>query len=114
MSLALCWKEWREHRLIWLTVAVLAVVVVVGMYLTLAPLGAQSLRQDPGLQHVLLSAVLILAVAYGLVCGGMMFAGEREAGTLTFLEVLAGQRFLIWRTKLAVGVVLTIAQTLVL
>jgi hypothetical protein len=114
MNRALCWKEWREHRLIWLAVAVLAVVVVGGAYFTLAPAGAASLARDEGLQTLLLATLLVLAVAYALVCAGMMFAGEREAGTQVFLDMLAGQRLTIWRTKAVVGAVLSVAQALLL
>jgi hypothetical protein len=114
MNLALCWKEWREHWLIWLAVAVVAVASAGGTYVVIATPGAGFLQADHALQQVLLTTLLILAVTYGLVCGGMMFAGEREAGTLAFLDMTAGERFTVWRTKAVAGAVLTVAQTLVL
>jgi hypothetical protein len=112
MNLALLWKEWREHRLIWLAVAALAVVVVGGSYLALAP--AAGIGADQELREILLYAVLILAVAYGLVCGGMMFAGEQESGTQVFLDMLSGRRVPVWRGKVLIGALLTVAQVVLL
>jgi hypothetical protein len=112
MNIALCWKEWREHRLIWLAVAALAVLLVAGLYATMAPPGGAP--PDEGLRHSARSVLLVLAVAYGLVCGGMMFAGEREAGTQVFLDLLAGRRAPLWRTKVLFGLVLALTQTAVL
>jgi hypothetical protein len=112
MSLALLWKEWREHRVIWLAVAALAVVVIGGAYVTLAP--AAGIGADPNLREILLYAVVILAVAYGLVCGGMMFAGEQESGTQAFLDMLSGRRAPLWRGKVLIGALLTVAQVLLL
>src|SRR5262245_19169337 len=56
--------------------------------------------------------VLAMAVTYGLVCGAMMLAGEREAGTLVFLDVFSGRRGLLWLGKLLIGVVLALSEAL--
>ena len=37
-------------------------------------------------------AVVLVAWAYGLICGAMLLAGEREMGTLPFLDALPGLR----------------------
>jgi hypothetical protein len=114
MNRALCWKEWREHRLIWLAVACLAVILVGGMVLTMAPRGALSVAGDHWLQNLLFTLLVVLAVSYGLVCGGMMLAGEKESGTQGFLDVLTGGHFLVWRTKVVIGAGLTVSLTLTL
>jgi hypothetical protein len=60
------------------------------------------------------SAVLVMAVAYGLVCGSMMLAGEREGRTLDFLDVHSGRRAPVWRAKALTGAVFTVVQALLL
>src|SRR5262245_58784615 len=52
------------------------------------------------------------ALTYGVVCGAMLLAGEREASTLTFLDALTGQRLPVWFAKLFPGVVLSLLQGL--
>ena len=44
----------------------------------------------------------------------MLLAGEREAGTLPFLDALPGLRGQVWRAKCLAGVVLVVAQVAVL
>ena len=51
---------------------------------------------------------------YGLICGAMLLAGEREMGTLPFLDALPGLRRQLWRAKCLAGVLLVIAQVAVL
>ena len=57
---------------------------------------------------------LLVMVAQGVVCGAQLFAGEKDAGSLAFLDMLSSRRFPVWRTKLLVGTVLTLLQALVL
>src|SRR5262245_24381235 len=56
--------------------------------------------------------VLAMAAVYGVVCGAMMLAGEKEGGTLVFLDVFLGRRGLLWCGKFLVGVVLVITEAL--
>ena len=56
--------------------------------------------------------ILAMAAAYGVVCGTMMFAGELEGGTLTFLDIFEGGNSRLWLGKAAVGVVLAVTQAL--
>src|SRR5207237_662316 len=56
--------------------------------------------------------ILGMAAAYGVVCGSMMLAGERESGTLVLLDIFLGRRGLLWSGKLAIGIVLAITEGL--
>ncbi len=103
MMLTLLWKEFREHWSIWLTMVVMTGLLSLGI------------AQIPGIQDPsgqVGLAVLALAGVYGVVCGSMMFAGEREGGTLTFLDIFLGRRDLLWLGKFAVGVVLVVTEAL--
>jgi hypothetical protein len=54
--------------------------------------------------------VLGMAATYGVVCGAMMIAGEHEGGTLVYLDIFLGRRWLLWLGKFGVGVVLVVAE----
>ena len=56
----------------------------------------------------------MLAVTAGMVCGGALFAAEKEAGTMAFLEALPTSRLRLWRAKLIAGLILASAQLVVL
>jgi hypothetical protein len=108
MIATLAWKEYREHRSIWVAMACFAALFVVGLPAALAAEG-RSWSPD-GIGAMATGSACIIAIAYGLVCGAMMLAGEREAGTLTFLDTLTGRRTPLWSTKLITGAALTTAQ----
>src|SRR5262245_10705151 len=114
MIRALCWKEFREHRLVWLLVGTLTVVLVVGLAAVLAPGGLGAPGQATSLRRGLLTLIEGLAVAYGLVCGALMLAGEREAGTLPFLDTLAGRRGPLWVAKALIGEAFSLSHGLAL
>jgi hypothetical protein len=114
MSWALCWKEWREHRRIWLAMAALAVFLAGGMMFAIGPGGDLYLSRSQRVHDALFDLLVVLAVSYGLVCGAMMLASEREAGTQPLLDMLADGRNRIWRTKVFVGLGLTLSLTLTL
>ena len=113
MILSLWWKEYREQRSLWLAVAVLAVLAVFGIG-ALATGGVWQARADESIRFVLMMIVASLAIAHGVVCGAMLLAGEKETGTLVFLDTLAPQRNPVWRTKLVMGATLALAQGLLL
>src|SRR5262245_40900439 len=115
MIFTLFWKEWREHSTVWVAMAALSVLLLVGLVYILDPQTVQI--QSPGGDWRVLPlawATLVLAVTYGLVCGAMMFAGEREGRTLAFLDGLPSLRFEVWATKVVAGLTLTLAQSGVL
>ncbi len=78
----LCWKEYREQRWIWLVVAAATVLLVFALAAILSPAGLDLTRADARTRTVALTALAVMAVVYGLVCGSMLLAGEREAHTL--------------------------------
>jgi hypothetical protein len=104
MVLTLSWKEFREQWPIWITM----VIAGLGLGLILSAINA-------GRDGISLAALAILGMAatYGVVCGSMMLAGEREAGTMVFLDIFLGRRDLIWLWKFLIGIVLALTQALV-
>jgi hypothetical protein len=116
---ALAWKEYREQRLIWAALALLAAPLIWGLSQLLAPTGGVS---GPGDIHSLeggqvlgiVVAALGIAGTYGLVCAAMLTAGEREAGTHYFVETLSGWRTRLWVAKLLIGAVFALGLALVL
>jgi hypothetical protein len=110
MMLQMAWKEYREHRPVWLAMAAIGALLVIGMAVVLP-----ALESNPSAQSDLLNMVMAAVGAvmtYGLVCGAMMFAGERETGTLAFLESLTGRHLPVWRAKVLAGALFCILQGL--
>jgi hypothetical protein len=103
----LFWKEYREHRAVWLTLAVVAALSLVGVKEIFAPEG---LTSKPELRDLLRSVALMLAWTYGVVCGSMMLAGEREGGTQEFLDTLPARRLSLWLHKCLFGLLFLAAQ----
>ncbi len=110
MIAALVWKEYREHRNVWVALAGLAVLVIGGLFFLLDPPGVAS--TVGGKNTLLLLAGFVVAGTYGVVCGAMMLADERDSGTLPFLDALTARRTPIWRTKLLLGLVFTLLHAL--
>jgi hypothetical protein len=105
--LTLAWKEYREQRAIWLTMAVMTGVLGFGLAQLVAPEGTEAARTE-------ISTLIILGLAatYGVVCGAMMFAGEHESGTMVLLDIFSGRRELLWLWKFLFGVVLSLSEAL--
>ena len=99
MFAALLYKEYREHRSIWLALAFSGVAVVFGVPLLYQPPPGQV----PIFHEMLAVTVVILAWAYGVVCGAMLLAGEREGGTQKFLDMLPTSRLPLWLAKCIIG-----------
>src|SRR5262245_29562219 len=111
----LFWKEWREHRTVWVAMAGLSALLLIGLTYFLDPQSGQVGSSLADWRMVPVGwATLVLAVTYGLVCGAMMFAGEREGRTMPFLDGLPALRFEVWATKVVVGLLLTLAQSAML
>ena len=110
MIATLAWKEYREHRAVWLSMAgVTALALASVQQLESADAGHRI-----GATPVLVLVALVFTWTYGMVCGAMLLAGEREAGTLPLLDMLEGRRARVWTTKVVVGAGLTLAQSLLL
>lgn len=106
------WKEYREHRLVWATLALVGLGALAGVPQVVALLGGSAAIGD--VESTLGTAAVAVAWVYGLVCGGMLLAGERENGTLEFLDALPARRLGLWAAKFFLGVFFVIGQVAVL
>ena len=111
MSTVLLWKEYRQQRAIWIAVAALAVILVVSLGLTLGQASGLEAFREPGLRSTLNMLMLCLIVAYGACSGAGALAGEKETGTLAFLDNTIGQRRPVWRTKVLACVLFTLLHS---
>jgi len=111
MIRTLVWKEYREQRPVWLAMAALGGVLLVALLQILDP---RALGSRIRMEDVLGGIAVVVAFTYGLVCGAMMLAGEKESSTLPFLDYLEGRRARLWTTKVLTGVILTLAESLLL
>ena len=111
MIRAVVWKELREQGLI----AVMLAVLGAGLLVAAAALAEPPTPNAPAADIVAsLGAgrllTLMLVVTAGMVCGGALFAAEKEAGTMGFLDALPTARWALWRAKLVAGLVLAAAE----
>jgi hypothetical protein len=115
MMRTLMWKEYREHRIIWLAMMVVNSGTLLGIS-GLDETGSLGPGSGPGSSK--LSALgpiaVLLAWVYGMICGAMLLAGEREDATLSYLDALPVTRFRLWLTKAQIGLLLLGGQILVL
>ena len=111
MMRTMLWKEYREHRIIWLTMLVVNCGVLIGLSNMDNVLGW---RPSESKLLMLGPAAALLVWAYGMICGAMLLAGEREEGTLNFLDTLPLSRLRLWLVKGQLGLILLGGQTVVL
>jgi hypothetical protein len=114
VNAVILWKEYRQQRAVWLAILILAVLLVVILAEILGKGSGLQVYRDERLRSTLLTVVLCLVVAQGMVSGALLLASEKEDGTLVFLDNLTGKRGPIWISKCAAGVFLTLSQGLVL
>ena len=114
MTEVLLWKEYRQHRGLWLGMAILAIALLTGLAAVMNRSGLRISEQDMFLQSTLNAVLLSLAVLYGVVAGALLLAGEKEEGTLVFLDGLIGRREPLWAGKLLAGACLTFCQSLLM
>ncbi len=111
MTRAIIWKELREQGIIALTLVMMGTGVLIAAATLFDPGSLNAPPSDvirflgPGLL-----ATLLLTVTAGMVCGGALFAAEREAGTACFLEALPVSKWQVWRSKLAAGSLLVLLE----
>lgn len=107
MVRAVVWKELREQGLIALVLVVLGAALLTAAALLADPPVPNAAQTDVvatlGMGRLLL---LMLVVTAGMVCGGALFAAEKEAGTIAFLEALPTTRLALWCAKVTAGLVL--------
>ncbi|MHB8736611.1 MAG: hypothetical protein ACYC6M_15015 [Terriglobales bacterium] len=112
MIQALLWKEYREQRGVWLTLAIVGGAALYGLSHLMAPEAAMTARQGPS--EPLVAVAMLLAWTYGLVCGSILLAGEQEGATMTFLDMLPLRRLHLWLVKCLIGLILSLGQVAVL
>ncbi|HEY3788575.1 MAG TPA: ABC transporter permease subunit, partial [Urbifossiella sp.] len=111
MIRAIIWKEFREQGLIGLTLLVLGSGILTATA-TLADPPSPGANIDDVIRFLGagLLATLLLSVTAGTVCGGALFAAEREGGTIGFLESLPVSRWQLWQAKVLAGWILVVLQ----
>lgn len=115
MIRAIVWKELREQGLIAVVLAVLgSALLVVAAMLAEPPSPSASPTDVVAVLGAGRMLTLMLVVTAGMVCGGALFAAEKEAGTMSFLEALPAGRLALWRAKLVAGLVLAALEVVVL
>lgn len=115
MIRAIVWKELREQGLIAILLAVLGGALLIAAAVFADPPSSSAPVTDVfasiGVGRML--ALMLVATA-GMVCGGALFAAEKEAGTLPFLDALPIRRAAVWRAKVVAGLTLAAAVVAVL
>jgi hypothetical protein len=111
MIRVLLWKEYREHRAIWLS---LALVGGVGLFALSHLIPSFWGLSYEGTRDSLRSVAVLFAWTYGLVCGSMLLANEAETGALAFLDQLPLRRWQLWWIKCLFGLILLALQLAVL
>lgn len=111
MIASIAWKEYREHRAFWVVLVGLTVLVLAGMSQFVGTGSPWGQGNDPAILTAI--GAFVMTGMYGLVCGGMMIAGERESRAIPFLDNLPASRAELWWAKLFVGTVLTGSHALV-
>jgi hypothetical protein len=94
-------KELREHLTIWIALALTFTVVMLGVPQFYPP-GSQ---EWPFWQELLIGLSATFVYVTGLVCGATLLAGEREAKTDAFLDLLPVSRMALWISKCIAGTV---------
>jgi hypothetical protein len=112
MIRAICWKEWREQRIVIASVLAFGALALV--------LTAQFTDESPG--GTLADGgggpreLMAVALAYlaGAVAGAILLADEKEVGTLEFLDSLPTRRRAVWVAKMTAGLFFAIGQSVLL
>jgi hypothetical protein len=99
----LVWKEVREQGTIVVALIVLGAAVLVAAAVLMAPTDGGRATELRSLTAAGRIGLIMLTVTAGMVVGGTLFAGEREAGTFAFLDMLPGSRWRVWWRKVLAG-----------
>ncbi|HEX5269134.1 MAG TPA: ABC transporter permease [Gemmataceae bacterium] len=111
MIASLFWKEYREHRSVWVAMALLAVISLTVATELILPHGVKAENEDT--VGSVVGGGLILTAMYGLVCGAMMFAGERESRGMAYLDTLPMSRAELWWSKCLFGIIFVLIYSFV-
>jgi hypothetical protein len=113
MMRTMLWKEYREHRIIWLAMLLVNCGTMFGIWF-LDESGVFGMAQSASKLMTLGPVASLLVWGYAMICGAMLLAGEREESTLNFLDTLPLTRFHLWLVKGQIGLLLLLGQILVL
>lgn len=107
MIRAMLWKEWREQRMV-----ALSVLSFAALALSLTAQFADSRQGGNVWEGGGPKEMMALALAYlaGAVSGAILLADEKEVGTLEFLDTLPCRRRTIWVGKALAGGFLALVQ----
>jgi hypothetical protein len=110
MNAAICWKEYRQQRTIWVVMAALGLLLFAAL-MSMAPGGIWKAIKNDDLEGAggIMSPVML---CFGIVCGALLMAGDKEGRTLLFLDTLPRPRLALWRAKLFAGAGLTLTLAL--
>jgi hypothetical protein len=114
MNAAICWKEYRQQRGLWVAVAALALLLAIAIGASVGRGSGLAVFQDERVRSALIWIGYSMAIAYGLACGALLLAEEKENTTLVFLDTLPAARQVIWEAKVASGFLLSISEGLLL
>ena len=99
--LALLWKEWRQQRAVFAALSLVSVVVLV-------------LGWTRSMFHASGGAVLIGCLGMPVLLGANTFAGEHDARTSEFLQLLPSRPLVVFAVKFLVALLLCIPTPLIL
>lgn len=114
MTAVVCWKEYRQQRWIWVTIVGLGTLLIFATAEAIGRGGFWQVFHEQEVRSVLWTMVMCLGLAYGVVCGALLLASEKEDDTQTYLDRLSPKRGPVWHAKLRIGVLLTLTQATVL
>jgi hypothetical protein len=114
VTAVMLWKEYRQQRAIWTAIALLAIVLVVIVAEAIGQGSGWNVFRAENVRAILSWLVYSLAVTYGLVSGALLLAGDKDDGTLLFLDCLTSQRGALWTRKFLAGLIFTMTLSMVL
>jgi hypothetical protein len=114
MNAAICWKEYRQQRAMWLAIGALGVLLVLGIGASAGRGSGRDRFTDAGVQNILITLGFVLIIAHGVASGAQLLAAEKEDATLGFLDTFPAERRDVWRAKALAGLMLVVAEGLLL
>jgi hypothetical protein len=103
MTRGLVWKELREQGAVLTALVVLGCAVLLSAAVLLDTTDSGRATELRSLVSAGRLGLIMLALTAGVVVGGTLFAGAREAGTFDFLDRLPGSRWRVWWRKVVTG-----------
>src|SRR5262249_41148388 len=103
MTAVILWKEYRQLRTVWLAILILGIALTVTFGLL------QGFATTTTFW-----AMTLLALIHTLLCVAVRLAGDKEAGSVVFLDMLAGSRNPLFTRKLLAGLLMAQSQCFLL